>query len=203
MCTRKELKVQNKLVPRAQITETKHVFLECETGWWRHEREMRLALEVVEAGVGGVADAGEVLVPFSQVLRVVSAAIGSRFWQLQEDGSSDEDDIILAEVAVESKAKNRPTDFSDDVSKTSQDNGVQSSISSSFHRSLQVGGRGALAKGLLRRFQRICFMAMLLLRGTLQRSFARWGYRRARGSSVLVLVGPGRSLSCLLACRLW
>lgn len=43
--------------------------------------ETRSALEV-EAGLGDVADGSDVLIPFSQVHRVVSVAIGSRFWQL-------------------------------------------------------------------------------------------------------------------------
>lgn len=56
---------------------------------------MRPELEGVEVGTGGGTDAGEVLVPFLQVHRVVSEAIGSRFWQLQESGSSDDEEDHL------------------------------------------------------------------------------------------------------------
>lgn len=103
--------------------------------------------EVFEAGVGGAAGAGEILVPFSQVHRVVSDAIGSRFWRLQEGGSSEDEDIILAEVAVESKIVNRAADLTGDFPISSQGIGIQSPISSSFRRSLQVGGRGDFGQG--------------------------------------------------------
>ena len=58
------------------------------------------------------------------------------------NNSFDDEDIILAEVAVEAKAGKRSSVFSDYVSKSHQGNGVRSSTSSSFRRSLQVGGKG-------------------------------------------------------------
>lgn len=108
----------------------------------------------MEASARSFVDAGEVLVPFSQVHLVVSATIRSRLWQLQEGGSSDDEDIILAETAVESKAVNQPVEPSDDISKSSQGNGAQSSIPSNFRRSLRVGGRGHWLRVFFEDFKR-------------------------------------------------
>lgn len=79
MFERKEKRTRGK---RQQLADNKILVLFRSSPLSRGEDDppMRLALEVVEAGVGGVANVGEVLVLFSQVHRVVSIAIGSRFW---------------------------------------------------------------------------------------------------------------------------
>lgn len=110
-------------------------------------RSMPEPATVVQTNVGRVDGAGEILVPFSQVYRVVSHAIGSRFWQLQKGDSCDDEDVILAEVANESNNVTRLAETTGAIPKSSRGNGVQSLSSSDFRRSLQVDGRGDYGQG--------------------------------------------------------
>ena len=73
------------------------------------------------------AGTDEVLVPFSQVHRVISNVVGSHFWRLQEGNSSDDEEEILAEVAVELTSSQQKPAPSDEVSNSSQSNGHLSS----------------------------------------------------------------------------
>lgn len=109
-------------------------------------------LKVRESGAGSLVAVKEVFIPFSKVHRVVSAAVGSRFWQLQEGDFSDEEDLILAEAAdEEEKTYNRTSE----ISSRRQGIGARSFTSPGVCSSLQVGGMGALTMDRLRRLSMI------------------------------------------------